>query len=199
MSTMTRPATIRLLAAVASLLLVSALIVRTTDAAFSDTTANTSNSFAAGSVAISGADGDPLFWLDPDGTFSVNASGLVPGDVRTSGCLVLTYGGDVPTGAPVTLSTPGGFGGTGLEEHLNVTVDVFSDGSCSTLSGKTVSGTLDALASGAFAAGTGWDTGWQPTTNGDVQSFRFTVEVVDTNAAQGLSVDAVDFTWTASS
>lgn len=198
MSTMTRPATIRLLAAVASLLLVSALIVRTTDAAFTATTDSTSNSFAAGSVELLDDDADdPMFAVSPTGTFTVDAAGLVPGDVRTQ-CIVLTYDGDVATGSPVTLATAGGFGGTGLEAYLDVTVDVFSDDACSTPTGATVAGTLSGLAAGSLS-GTGWSTGWQPTTNGDVQSFRFSVEVADDNAAQALTVDSVDFTWTASS
>jgi hypothetical protein len=198
MSTMTRPATIRLLAAVASLLLVSALIVRTTDAAFTAETYNTGNDFSAATVAL--ADNDvnaPLFKVGAlSGTISMESGDLVPGDV-VENCIVITYSGDVPA-TDVELTYENGAAGA-LLSSLNLGVQMFASPDCSgTGTALVTTGTL------ADLAGTTWLTGWVPdpadaTTMS--RSFLFGVEldVAADNGLQAATASGVDFTWSTSS
>jgi predicted ribosomally synthesized peptide with SipW-like signal peptide len=76
--------------------------------AFSATTSNSDNSFAAGTVELS--DNDSASAL-------LSFSAAVPGQ-SASGCIMVTYTGSLPA----TVRLYGTTGGTGLDPYLNLTV-----------------------------------------------------------------------------
>ena len=118
--------------AVLSGVLGSGLMVwKASEAAFSATTANPTNNWAAGSVAR--AD-------DALNLAMFNAPPLTPGGTNSgSKCIVVTYSGDVA--APVKLygAAPGG---TGLAGYLRLTVEIGTGGTYSNCTGFTPGSTL---------------------------------------------------------
>lgn len=180
---------LNLVVAVFALIFVSALVVRTSASAFSDTTDNTSNQWTAGDVIL----------VDDDlaaAMFTVTA--MKPGVAETH-CIKVTYQGSLD--ANVTL-----YGaltaGDGLDDYLNLTVYRGTGGDftgCGTFSSsETVySGTLDGFTGTHTNFGNGAGT-WAPTGGGadDDMIYQFVVTLQDDNAAQGLTSTAT-FTWEA--
>ena len=177
-------------AMVISMVLVAGLVLRTSSAAFSDTTRNPGSSWAAGTVRLSDDDGGA--------TALFNASGMVPGD-RIEKCIAVRYTGNV---TPARVRLYGAFaGGTNLSDYLDLTVERGSGGSFGSCSGFTATETAytGSLASFVpshrdFATGVGT---WSPA-SGETQTYRFVVELRNDNAAQGRS-EQVNFTWEAQS
>lgn len=175
-----------ILAAAGSLVLVSGVIVQSSSAAFTGSTENAGNNWAAGTVTLTDNDA---------GVAMFDESALVPGSGGQR-CIVVTYGGDVAADvrhfAAVT-------GGTGLGSYLDMTVQAGSGGAadCSDFSSvqSIYTGTLDGLTTTHpdFANGAG---GWSPTGSGQTRTYRFAWALQDNNSAQGLSVQA-RFTWEA--
>ena len=167
-------------------LLISALLVwQTSTAAFSATTANGSNSWAAGTVAISD---------DDNGSAMFSATGLKPGDTGTK-CILVTYGGTL--GSAVKLY---GVASGGLAQYLDLTVEQGTGGTssgCGSFAAESTlyNGTLSgfATAAGTYASGLG---SWTPGAAGATKAYRFTYSLRNDNAAQGLSASAT-FTWEA--
>lgn len=161
--------------------------------AFSSTTTNPGNSFAAGSVNIGDNDA---------GTALYNVSNRKPGDTAT-GCIKVTYTGSLP--ATVKLYRSAFAGGTGLDSYLDVTVTRGSGTSadCSDFapssSGSSVyTGTLGAFGT-SFAGGialTG-GSGASAWSQNDAVTYRFSVQLRDDNAANGLVSGAHSFIWEA--
>lgn len=198
---------IRLIAAVASLLLVSVFVVRGSYAVFSGTTDNVNNSWAAGTVELTN---------DPDGggygdatTAEFNASELIPGDTAT-GCIDVRYDGSVTAAASLTnvilytanLADTDGGSDSGdaakLSDDLDMVVTIYDPGeTCATASPTTTqifaSAALDTMPT---AFGSGIDSAWKPAANGEIRAFGFTWTLgSDTlNDAQGDSAQ-VDFVW----
>lgn len=186
---------IRLSAVLASLLLVSFLVVGTTRAAFSDTTDNSGNSFTAGSVTITDDDaGSALF----------NVTALAPGDSHEN-CIEVTYSGTLP--AEVHLYGAAG-ASSDLNDDLTVTVQRGTGGSfagtepsngptsCTGFTSSTTvfTGSLTTFLSASDYA-SGEDT-WA-VTNGDSSVYRFFVEFnTSDDSLQGGATD-VSFTWEA--
>lgn len=185
---------IRLAAIGMGLLMVGALVMGTTRAAFSDTTENSANTFASGSVTIT----------DDDGGFALfDAAGMAPGD-SFENCIEVTYTGDLDSEVRL-------YGTAGASSDLNgaitITVERGSGGSfvgtepnqgtasCTGFTGSQIfTGTLTSfLASSNYA--TGIDS-WQ-TPIGSSAVFRFFVEfdTIDDNLQGGTS--DVIFTWEA--
>lgn len=160
-------------------------------AAFSGTTANPNNSFAAGTVAIEDNDGGTALFS--------NAVKQKPGDYDR--CINVTYTGSLD--ATVKLYTSAI---TGTGSDLNVSVWKGSGATAADCTGFTADGgalfnnTLANFASShsSFANGLavnpGAATKW--VTN-DVLSFRFRITVPDANSAQGKVVDPFTLTWEA--
>lgn len=180
---------LNLVVAVLSLVFVSALVVRTSASAFSDTTDNAASQWTAGDVVLVDDDLEAAM-------FTVSA--MKPGAIETE-CIEVTYQGSLD--ATVTL-----YGaltaGDGLDDYLNLTVNRGSGGSfgdCSTFSSsETVySGTLDGFTGTHTNFGNGAGT-WAPTGGGadDDMTYQFIVTLQDDNAAQGLTSTAT-FTWEA--
>lgn len=181
------PALLRLAAPLLALMLVSALVITTSRAAFSDTTSNAGNNWAAGTVTITDDDGDSAM-------FSV--SDMKPGQTETR-CIEVTYEGSL---VPADVSLYGTSGGTGLDAYLDVDIDIGTGatfGDCGSF-GKdadifngtlaSFSGTHSDFASGLLS--------WSPVATNEAKSYRFIVTLQDNNSAQGLDATAT-FTWEA--
>lgn len=175
---------LQLLAAVASLAVVSTMVLRTSQAAFTDTTDNAASAWTAGTVVLSDDDTGALF----------NAlTGLVPGSTETD-CIAVTYSGDVAATVRLYATVTGTLG-----QYLTMDVDRGTGGSFGNCTGFTK---VDDVYAGKLSAlGTDWASGhaggatWSPSSTATV-TYRFTYGLDDVNAAQGLTAGAT-FTWEA--
>ena len=174
---------VRLLAVATAMLMVTVLIVTHSEAAFSDTTVSTANSFSTGSVVLTDDDtGSALF----------TAASVSPG-VPVVSCIVVSYEGTL---VPADVRLYGTSSGV-LAPYLDTTIEVGTGGSFASCAGFVSSSTiynntLDNLP-------TVWGTGlavFTATTNPETRTLRFSVDVQDVPAAQGQSATA-DFTFEA--
>jgi predicted ribosomally synthesized peptide with SipW-like signal peptide len=189
----------KLLASAVVLGLIGVLVGAGTLSAFTATTSNSGNSFAAGTVTLTDNDaGSAIFSL----------SGMKPGDTD-SGCIQVTYGGSLAA----TVRLYGTTAGTGLDPYLDLvvtrgTVSSGSFDSCTNFTadstnyigagaGVMYSGTLAGFAD-SYAAGHVDPTAGSPEswTNGEVHAYRFQITLQDDNAAQNLTATQT-FTWEA--
>lgn len=140
---------------------------------------------AAGTVTLSD---------DDQGSAMFDVSGLGAGD-SVSRCLRVTYAGAPPSA--VTLH--GASGGTGLAEHLLMTVEEGTGGgfgSCAGFSGTRVfEGTLASFAQAHPSDGVGVATS-MGAAGGDERTFRIELTLANAPAAQGRGAIA-EFTWAA--
>jgi predicted ribosomally synthesized peptide with SipW-like signal peptide len=182
------------------LALLGALAGLGTWAAFSATTDNAGNTFAAGTVVLSDNDGGS--------TPMLTLSAARPDDTDVS-CITVTYSGSLDA----QVSLYGVTGGDGLDQYLDLTV---TRGSGLTNPYDDCAGfTPDATdyrgdGAGVVYQGTlrdfwdDWDTSeWDPYdaspelwTTGESHAYRFEITVKDDNAAQGLTATQI-FTWEA--
>jgi hypothetical protein len=181
-------------AAVLSLAVVSLLVLRASSAAFTATTANPGNSFAAGAIDLSDDDSDTAL-------FSV--TGMFPGETETR-CINVTYTGDVVGGdlTVVRLYASGTFTDAGaVADHLHVDVDLGSGASDTDCTGFTEPADVVAEDLATFSARTGFatgvSTGWTPSASPETVSFRITVtlDAAAPDTVQGQSLSDVGFTW----
>lgn len=165
-----------------------------TFSAFSSTTTNPGNSFAAGTVAISDND---------TGTAMLALANAKPGDADTS-CITLTYTGSLDASVRLYGTISGG-----LADYLTLTVTRGGDASpqfddCSSFNpdstdyigqgpGVIYQGSLSAFPT-TYAAGIVDPGTW--TTSANVHDYRFVVTLANNDAAQGLSGSA-SFSWQA--
>jgi len=191
---------LRIAGAAAGIVLVSALVLQVSSAAFTGSTSSDGSSWAAGTVSLSN---------DRNGAAMFSSTAMVPGDVVTQ-CIEVTYTGTADPGAAITLhaanvaSVAGGAGGDGLADDLDVTVRIGAAGSdC----GDDLSAAPVLYNNGALLAfdglGSPISTGWTPDAGGGtdlMRPFLFRVELgADTaNDAQADSATA-DFVWSATS
>jgi predicted ribosomally synthesized peptide with SipW-like signal peptide len=173
--------------------LLGGVAVMGTLSAFSSTTSNTDNSFAAGTVILSDNDSGGVLY---------NVSNQKPG-VNTVKCIELTYTGSLD--ADVKLYTPSTVNVS--SQYINLTIEKgTSDSStfpnCGTFTAESTifNGTLASFAAArnSYANGIlafpGAQTAWAPN---DTLVYRFTLSVQDDNAAQGASSGLHTFTWEA--
>ncbi len=183
----------QLAAALLSLLVVSFLVFRTSNAAFTDTTDNPGNSWAAGSVVLEDDDGGS--------TAMFTATNMVPGDVITN-CITVDYTGSSFDLTPVTLygsSTDGA--PIGLADHLDVTITEGTAvspggfGNCTSFAAGSVLATDVALSSLPSGYGTGY-TGYTPSSGDEDRVYKIDVTLgTDTpDTAQNGDATAT-FTW----
>ena len=163
-------------------------------AAFSATTTNPNDTFAAGSVAIGDNDADAALY---------SVTGRKPGDF-VERCVKVTFSGSLPS--TVRLYRSAFTGGTGLAPYLDVAItkgtgtqlDCGDFNAGANPSGGVYTGTLNAMAS-TYAAGvaltnpTGSAT-WAPN---DGVTYRIRVTVQDNNAGEGLSTGTHSYVWEA--
>ncbi len=169
-----------------------ALVWQSSYAAFSATTDNGPNSWAAGNVSLS----------DNDSTTAMfTATGLKPGETA-SRCIEVTKTGSLPS--TVELYGSGLTTTNGLSSHLEITVDqgsgAVTSGSCSNFSalgsGAIVyTGTLAGFTATTFAGGYG---DWAQAAGSHTRTFRFTYKLSDTapNSTQG-GTAGITFVWEA--
>lgn len=158
-------------------------------AAFSDTTSNPSNSFAAGTVTISDNDGDTALFS--------NAVKQKPGDYDR--CVKVTYTGSLDATVKLYSSA---ITGDGSAFNVAVHKGAGDQADCSDFTADGAAVFSDTLAnldahsdfSNGLAVNPGSATKW--VTN-DAVSFRFRITVPDDNTAQGDSVDPFSLTWEA--
>jgi hypothetical protein len=178
--------------------IVAAVTGTGTYAAFSGTTGNPANAFAAGTVSISDNDA---------GGSLLSLSNATPGSSST-GCIKITYSGSLNANVHLYGTASGS-----LPSYLTLTVTRGSDSSPSFSScgsftadstnyigsgaGVIYSGSLSAFP-GTYAAGVIDPTSGSPATwsSSDAHSYKFVVTVQNNAAAQGLSSTA-SFTWEA--
>ena len=159
--------------------------------AFSDTTTNTGNQFAAGTVAIGNNATSPLY----------DVSNAKPGVASTDHCIKITYSGSLAATVKVYRSSLSG----SLGPYLNLTVTK-GTGDQENCSDFTPAATGSGVYSGTLSAfATDWSTGLALTnasgssawSNTNAVTYKFSAQVADDNAAKGLSTGTHTFTWEA--
>jgi predicted ribosomally synthesized peptide with SipW-like signal peptide len=180
--------------------------------AFSSTTENPGNTFAAGTVSL--CDDDAPVPPGPPtclgGTPMFSLSNMVPGVTPTTKCIKVDYSGSLTSSVRLYGTT----GGSGLASHLTVVVTRGTGGagfpSCTGFSpdpgdygfgpgGVIYSGTLqdypDDYLAGRIDPVSGSPEAWN---NPESHTYRFVIELPSgtPNAAQGLTATQV-FTWEA--
>ena len=196
----------RMAGAVISLLAVSFFVVSGSYAVFSDSTDNTGDQWAAGTVSLTNdPEGDSTFGDATTAEF--NESALAPGDTG-AGCIDVRYEGTI-TGSltnvflyTANLNDTDGGSDSGdaakLSDDLDIVVNIYGSGeTCATVSPtKTEIFATNPLDSMPTSFGAGVDSGWQPSATNEVRAFEFTWTLgTDTaNDAQGDSAQ-VDFVW----
>ena len=160
--------------------------------AFSSTTTNPGNSFAAGTVTIGDNDG---------GSALYNLSNQKPG-VQTDKCVRVTYTGSLDSTVKLYASavTAGGqyvdlaiTSGTGTQTNCS---DFTADVSGSSVYSGTLKNFADTYTSYANGLGDNPLSATKWVTN-DAVTYRFRVDVQDNNAAQGATTGTHSFTWEA--
>jgi hypothetical protein len=158
--------------------------------AFSSTTSNPGNDFAAGTVTIGDNDA---------GAAAYDVSNAGPADFEER-CIKVTYAGSLTS--TVTLYRSGFTGGTGLDDYVDlaVTKGTGDQADCSDFSGSTsvYSGELGAFPS-AYGSGLSLTNGsgsaaWD---QNDAVTYRVRATLQDDNGAQGLTAGTHSFTWEA--
>ena len=163
---------------------IGALVFTATNAAFNDTTDNTGNSFAAGTVIL----------VDDDaGNAMFNATGMVPGDTVTD-CIEVTYNGTI-VGADLDGLNLYGSSSGDLAAELDLDVQrSAAGGSCAAFASTATvyNGDLGSLGTDY---GTG-SAGLTPSATGETVAYQFAVTLPAStpNSAQGDTASA-DFTW----
>ena len=187
----TRDRILRAAAPVAAFVLVGALVIGGSQAAFTATTANSGDSWAAGTVVLSDDDASSVMF---------NVAAMKPGATNIH-CIVVTYSGSLAA-LPIELYAT--VAGSGLANDLNAVVEVGTGGTFADCTGFTATstmynGTLANLGATNTNWATGLSTGWSPTgASSETRTFRFTVSLPGAtgNSAQGKTATAT-FTWEA--
>ncbi len=155
-----------------------------TFAAFSSTSGNGGNAFAAGTVTISDNDA---------GGALLSLSNARPGNAAT-GCIQITYGGSLDAGVRIYGATTGG-----IAPYLTLTVTQGSTGaafnSCAGFTPGPVvySGVLSSFPTSYASGLVDPDPTW---TTAETHAYQFVITLNSDPAAQGLSGTA-SFTWEA--
>jgi hypothetical protein len=180
---------VRIVAALISVFAAALLAFQSTGAAFSATTENAGNAFAAGSVTLSDNDSGSAMFTLPN---------MKPNDSQV-GCIEVTYSGTLD---PEVRTYGASTAGDGLEAYLDLTIER-GDGTCAAFGTATPvwtngsDGDLGIYLGAVTDYASGKDN-WQPTGGGgdDTVPYRYTIALQDDTNAQGLTV-TVTFTWEA--
>ncbi len=205
MTLRTRAVAVRGTVVLLAVVLAAFSVMTASRAAFTDTTDNTGNDFAAGTVIL----------VDDDtGSVLFNVPNLKPGQ-SVENCVEVTYQGSVDAnvrlyGANLATTTA-----TNLAPQLNLTIEEGTgggfvatelgggEGDCTGfVAGSTlttaVTDTIDEFATVATNFGSGLST-WAPLGgSNDARTYRFVVELdaATTDAFQGMDAQ-IDFVWEA--
>ena len=188
----------RTIGTVAVLVLAAVAVSFAVFSAFSATTSNPGNSFAAGSVALTANNTASAFY---------NVSAAKPGDASTPKCMKVSYSGSLP--ATVKLYRSAFSAGSGLDQYLTLTITKGPGGSATDCSdfpstGTTViyAGTLQGLGSSfadANALSLTNQTGAAAWANSDTVNYKIQASLPSNtpNTANGLATGTHSFTWEA--
>jgi hypothetical protein len=170
----------------------SALVYQASNAAFTASTSNGSNTWSSGTVLL--AD-------DDSGAVMFQAANIKPGSTGIK-CVNVTYSGTLAGQIRLYVTSPSGTlgpyidltveEGTGATGGATLSCSGFSAGATLTAGGET----LDSFATAhtAFVSGV---SAWAPTgASSEARSYRVTYTLQDDNAAQNKSA-AATFTWEA--
>lgn len=177
---------VRLTGVATAMLMLTVLIVTQSEAAFSDTTDNTGNSFSTGSVILTDDDG---------GAVMFSSAAVTPG-VPVVECISLTYSGTL---TPADIRMYGTSSGA-LAPFLDTTVEVGTGGGFGSCAGFGSPSTIyNGTLANFSATHTDWASGqavFTANTNPTTVTLRFTVDVQNVPAAQSQTANA-DFTFEA--
>jgi hypothetical protein len=176
------------------------MVWKASEAAFSGTTVNPANSWAAGSVTLTDDDGGN----NNSSSAMFTATGLKPG-AGTSRCIKVTYGGSINAGlVKLYGATPTYTTVSSLAPNISIQIEVgtlASGGTYGNACTGFVQGSiiqsytpLTTFAAARYDYSTGISSGWTATTGDTSRVFRFTYSVADVNAAQGMDC-SMPFTW----
>lgn len=199
---MTRTTTLRAAAVFSGFIIAILMVMTSSRALFTDPTSNDANAVSSGSVSLdNGADndndpgigdgtGDAMFGL-ASGTFTVDASNMVPGDSVTN-CIEIIYGGNVSADIELTSVTVG-TDTSGMASVLDLDITRYDDDAADcggTSEGSTYSGTLAAWADA--------ETAWTAS-SAESKWYEFTLalQAGAGNTYQGQTTSGIDFEWTA--
>lgn len=186
---MFRTNTYRGIAAVAGSILALLMVATTSRAVWTDTTANTGNSFDSGTVVLTDDDGDVALFT---------VTNAAPGD-SWIGCIDVIYQGTV--GADVVMTDITTTGDQGFADVLAISVDQHISADCTDASPVTVSTAGDNLGNYTGAGGNpGYSDTFGVTAAGDHRSYEITIsfDSAASNSTQGKTV-GFGVTWTATS
>lgn len=200
-ATINRAALVRVSAILASLLMISILVVTGSRAAFTDTTDNAANTFnSAANITLTDDDtGAKLFTV----------TGLTPG-ARVENCIEVTFAGASPN-ADIRMYS-GAYAAGPLDSALNIEVSIGTgggfvatelgggEGDCSGYTAGTIFFALAPLADfGAITTYGGATQAWTTGVQGPVQVYRIAVEMDATadNSYADLASGEVTFIWEA--
>lgn len=167
----------------------SVMVYQASNAAFTASTTNGSNTWSSGSVVISDDDAANVMFA---------VTGMTPGATGTK-CINVTYNGSLPAAVRLYASP---FNDGGLGQYLDFTVEEgtgAAGGATQDCTGfatpvSRFSGTLGSLGTTHTSYATGI-TGWNPSGSA-TKSYRFTYTLQDNSAAQNKNVSAT-FVWEA--
>lgn len=169
----------------------SAVVWESSSAAFTATTSNAANSWAAGTVSLTD---------DDSATAMFSATGLVPA-ATGSKCITVTYGGSAAAAVKFYVAANTG---PGLQPYLDLVIQEGSGGSFGSCTGFTptstlFTGTLSALVSANATYATGLSS-WAPTGAAQSRTYKvsYTLNASTPDAQQGASSTAT-FQWEARS
>ncbi|WP_433304670.1 hypothetical protein ACQP2F_15790 [Actinoplanes sp. CA-030573] len=181
-------------ASVVASVVVSSLTIQTSGATFSGFAANAGNTINAGSVGLSNDDAanTALTW-----------SSALPETLFTR-CVTVTYDGNLVLSQPVRLFASSSAGS--LPSYVKFRVEEGSGAQDSACTGFTPSavlfdastpspsnGTLAAFVASKSSYSTGLGS-WVPTATGQQRSYRFTLELLPDESAQGSTL-SIGLTW----
>jgi hypothetical protein len=172
----------------------AAVVWHASYSAFSATTSNPTNNWAAGSVVLSD---------DDSNTAMFNATNLKPTSTGTK-CIVVTSGGTLPSTVKLYGTSPSTT--NSLANNINLTITAGTGGSFGNCSGFTplgtgssvFTGTLSAFGAAALNFGSGvgsWTTTGTPPETRTFQ-FTYTLDPNTPNSAQS-GTASIGFTWEA--
>jgi hypothetical protein len=191
---------------VAGMLVTSLAVWNASESAFAGYTDNTGNRWQTGTVVLTDNDGGST------AMFNDSATLYTPNSASVVKCITVTYGGSSTLTNPVKLyGLASSVSSSTLAPYIDLKIESGADSAnagppnftCGTFTGATTiwaGGTgqrLSDFESTMVSYGCGLSTGWTPTASGQTKSFRFTTTIVDNNAAQGLSLTGIPFTWEA--
>ena len=193
---MTRASLFRGVAVLLAAFLIAALLVMgVSRALFTNPTSNDANAWTSGNVVLVNEDaltdgGSPTF--DETGAALFTITAMAPGDSNTT-CFEVIYEGNLDADILLDSVTITGLNENSIGDHLNLTVDRYTDAACSL--------GLAAVATGTLATPSITETAWQPASPGTDESrwYEITVELDSAapNSVQDSTASGVEFEWLA--